>query len=439
MVMKNIAFEYTDRPVSAWGGMRLMKELVDKSGIREHLATLNFPFPGSNRGYSPAQILESFWVSVWIGASRFTHSGWLRFDKVLAEIFNWKRVPSQSTFSRFFHKFSWKRNTEIFVSLNQWFFNQLTLDNITLDLDSSVITRYGNQEGSKRGFNPNKPGRTSHHPVMAFLSETRMVVNAWLRPGNTASASSMQLFLDETFEILQHKKVGLIRADSGFYGDDYLNYFERKNLNYIVAVKLYRPLKWELLSQKHWVEVTDGIQVTEFTYQAHGWSAPRKMIAVRQEIKKRPKAAGKKLFTEEELGACYRYSCIVSCLDLPAVEIWRLYRGRADAENRIKELKYDFALDSFCLNKFWATEAAFRSIMVAYNLLSLLRHVVLQSKPHATLSTLRFKCFAIGSWIVKHAGKKVLKLSVSDQKRIWLDGLFSKVGDISPPFRFSNA
>lgn len=437
--MQNIAFEYTDRPVSAWGGMRLMKELIDKTNIRGHLATLALPFPGSNRGFSPVQILESFWVSVWTGASRFTHSGWLRYDKVLQEIFQWKRVPSQSTYSRFFHKFSWKRNTEVFVPLSKWFFNQLTLDNITLDLDSSVITRYGEQQGSNRGFNPKKPGRASHHPLMAFLSQTRMVVNAWLRPGNTSSGSNMQNFLEETFEILQNKKVGLLRADSGFYGNDYLKYFEEKSLNYIVAVKLSRPLKWELAGGNHWVEVDQGIQVKEFFYQAHGWSGSRRMVTARQEINLRPKAAGKKLFSEEELGARYRYSCYVTNLDLPATEIWRMYRGRADAENRIKELKYDFALDGFCLKNFWATEASFRSVMLAYNLMSLFRHLALQTKTHATLSTLKFKCFAIGSWIARHAGKKVLKLSVSGQKRIWLDGLFLKVGDISPPFVFSNA
>ena len=28
---KNIAWEYTSRPVSSWGGMRLMKELIDKT------------------------------------------------------------------------------------------------------------------------------------------------------------------------------------------------------------------------------------------------------------------------------------------------------------------------------------------------------------------------------------------------------------------------
>lgn len=440
MVTKNIAFKFTNRPVSAWGGMRLMKELIDRSGIRQQLASLDLPFPGSNRGYSPIHIMESFWVSIWTGASRFTHSGWLRYDKVLQEIFQWKRVPSQSTYSRFFHKFSWKRNTEVFVSINRWFFKQLTLDNITVDLDSSVITRYGEQEGSKRGFNPHKPGRFSHHPLMAFMSQTRMVINAWLRPGNTGSASHMEHFLEETFAILEGKKVGLVRADSGFFGNNYLNYFESKRLNYIVAAKLTRPLKWELLaSARNWTEWKDGIQLCDFYYQAHGWKFSRRIVAVRQPIEEHPKATGKMLFTEEELGARYRYSAFVTNLDLPAMEVWSMYRNRADAENRIKELKYDFSIDAFCLKKFWATEAAFRSIMIAYNLMSLFRHIVLQTASHNTLSTLKFKCFAIGSWLAKHAGKKVLKLSVSGQKRLWLEGLFAKVGHLAPPFVYSNA
>jgi hypothetical protein len=274
---------------------------------------------------------------------------------------------------------------------------------------------------------------------MAFIPETRMVVNAWLRPGNTGSGSNMQNFMDETFDILQNKKIGLLRADSGFFGDDYSKYFEKRPLKYIVSARLHRPLRLELLSQKGWIEQADGIQVCEFSYQAHGWESPRRMVAIRQNVDIRPKAVGKKLFTEQELGGRYRYSVFVTNVDLPASAVWNLYRNRADAENRIKELKYDFALDSFCLSKFWATEAAFRSIMVAYNLMSLFRFTVLQSSSHATLSTLRFKCFAIGSWVSSHAGKKVLKLSVSGQKRIWLDGLFSKVENSSPPFLFSNA
>ncbi|WP_363318570.1 transposase [Algoriphagus sp.] len=65
-----------------------------------------------------------------------------------------------------------------------------------------------------------------------------------------------------------------------------------------------------------------------------------------------------------------------------------MYNNRADCENRIKELKYDFGLENFCLQDFWATEASFRFIMVAYNLMSLFRHFALNHHNRATLGTL---------------------------------------------------
>jgi hypothetical protein len=166
----------------------------------------------------------------------------------------------------------------------------------------------------------------------------RMVVNAWLRPGNTGSASRLHQFLYETLDILHTKKVGLIRADSGFYGNNCLNYFERRSLKYIFAAKLNKPLKWELIGPKNWISLTRGIQVCEFWYHAHGWSPAGRYIAVLQQIDIRPKATGKKLFTEEELGGRYRYSAFVTDYDLSADQIWMLYRNRAEAENRIKEL-----------------------------------------------------------------------------------------------------
>ena len=52
-------------------------------------------------------------------------------------------------------------------------------------------------------------------------------------PGNTAALSNCKAFNDETFKILRDKKVGLVRADSGFYAHDFLNYLEHeKKTNY---------------------------------------------------------------------------------------------------------------------------------------------------------------------------------------------------------------
>ncbi|MFC2084982.1 IS1380 family transposase [Bacteroidota bacterium] len=357
--------EYVDKPVSAWGGLRIMKELINRSGVLDQLNGMPLPQPGSNRGYSPLTIIEAFWVSIWIGASRFIHADWLRYDTVLQKIFGWERVPSQSTYSRFFHKFSWKRNSEIFPKIQKWFIDQINVKNITLDFDSTVITRYSEQEGSRRGYNPHKPGRPSHHPILAFASKLRIVVNAWMRPGNTAAVSNFISFLEETFEILKDKQVGLVRADSGFYSDKVMKWFEKRILSYIIAVKLQKPIKLILRSMETWIEIAPGIQIAEFKYKAQKWKSERRFVAVRKDVRKNPKFSGKLLTLFDEEIPIWRYSVFVTNMELPNEQIWNLYRDRADTENRIKELKLDFGADNFCLKKFWATEAAFRFIMIS--------------------------------------------------------------------------
>ena len=39
-------------------------------------------------------------------------------------------------------------------------------------------------------------------------------------------------------------------------------------------------------------------------------------------------------------------------------------------ENRIAELKHDLSADGFCLKEFFATEAAFRAVLLLINLLA---------------------------------------------------------------------
>ena len=59
---------------------------------------------------------------------------------------------------------------------------------------------------------------------------------------------------------------------------------------------------------------------------------------VRQKIKDRTQATSKQLsLLPEEIYRNYRYSGYVTNLKLPTPEIWRLYQGCGDAENRIKE------------------------------------------------------------------------------------------------------
>jgi IS4 transposase len=104
------------------------------------------------------------------------------------------------------------------------------------------------------------------------------------------------------------------------------------------------------------------------------------------------------LFADDKALQDWRYGVMLTDLALPALEVWRLYRGRADCENRIKELKADFGLDSFCLRDFWATEAALSVSMLAYNLMSVFRQAVMRQKVHHTLATLHHKVLTIGAY-----------------------------------------
>src|SRR6266536_475055 len=202
-----LAQEYSDKNVTAWGGMQEMKMLIEKSGISKKIEELGLPEKKSNNSIDGIAIIESFRVS---------HTAVVRLDEVLRQIFGWKRVASGTTFGRFFKSFSESRSHQFFIDLYSWFFEQLQFDNYTLDVDSSVITRYGEQEGSKKGYNPTKRGRNSHHPLFAFVNDIRMVANCWNRSGNTSSSNNCINFLEETFAILKNKTVGLFRADGGF-------------------------------------------------------------------------------------------------------------------------------------------------------------------------------------------------------------------------------
>lgn len=433
--MVNLPIEYSDKQVTPFGGLSLLKRFIDKTEIKSVLDGIDFPEPGSNRGYDPSDIILSFWLGIWTGASRYIHCDWVRYDKVLQEIFHLSQMPSQSTYSRFFNKFSQAKNNEVFPALQHSLMEKLILGKITVDFDSTVITRFGDQEGSAIGYNPNKRGRNSHHPLMAFISQTRMVANAWLRPGNTAASSNCVDFMKETFhQCLSSKEVGLVRADSGFYTEEILNYLESEDKNYVIAVRLYPNIKAEIIGAANWITLAKGIELSEMTF-SHIEGKPRRYIIVKKKVEDRPQASGKLLFDEPG----YRFSCYVTNMDLPLDQIWNVYNSRADCENRIKELKQDFGLENFCLKGFWATEASFRLIMVAYNLISLFRHFALNEHNRATMSTLKSYCFALGAWTATHANKKVLKIALPVKRRSWMDGLFAKIEAVNSTFQYPNA
>ena len=445
---------FTDKEITAWGGMAVMKQMLDALKFDQALASCGLPQPGSNRGYPPEQLITQFMISIWCGANRFEHGEVTRHDPVLKKVFGFTRMANFKAIMRLFKKFTQHTNETVMDALYQWMFNQININGITLDLDSTVMTRYGVQQGAVRGYNPAKRGRLSHHPLMAFVADTRMIANCWLRPGNSTSANNVQGFLANTLHRLGNQKVALLRADSGFADKAFLDDLESQKLHYIIALRQNQPLQVALVDAQGWWPLVDeqghrveGIELCRFSYQAPSWSSPRTVVGIRQHIAQRPCAKGKtlSLFADDPVIGKYRFSALVTDLDLSATLIWRIYRGRADCENRIKELKYDFAADSFNMQEFWATEAAMNTVMIAYNLMSLLRHAVLKTdtakdapKPiQHTLQTLRYKLFAKPAYITTESRKPILNMVVAMQHRAWIQGLWDASKAFEIPAKFT--
>ncbi len=97
---------------------------------------------------------------------------------------------------------------------------------------------------------------------------------------------------------------------------------------------------------------------------------------------------------------------------LPPEEIWRDYNRRADMENRIAELKHDLAADDFCMQVFFATEAAFRSILLLFNLLGEFQRAC-RFTSYRQPAALRAQVFLCGALLGRAGRCLVLHLSTS--------------------------
>ena len=210
--------------------------------------------------------------------------------------------------------------------------------------------------------------------------------------------------------------------DSGFFTKEILDFLEYKKMHYIVACRFNNRIKYSLTHEKVWMEVADGLGISETSYQAESWDRPRRIIMVRQEIEKRPNAAGKQvrkleLFEDWNDFGKYRYSCLVTNLRLPARIVYDSYCGRADSENRIKDLKYDFSIDDFVTDNFWATEVCGSFIVMAYNFMSLFRHAIINSDKKQFLKTIRYELISILAYLGRTKDKHILYLARSLKTR----------------------
>lgn len=359
----------TQRAVTPFGGIAVFISFLEKIGfvkaIRQHMPIVL----RSPNHIDPCFSFTAFLVSVLLGAKRFAHASLLRGDRALHVLLGLDRFPTDDTIRNLFRRFGMGQVQRLFEPLAEWQMQRLPqrADGYTLDLDSTVFERYGRQEGSLKGHNPRKHGRPSHHPLLAVLSETHFLLHGWLRSGNCGTSRGVEEFLKEALALWgQREKIRLLRADSGFFDDKLLSFLEQRLLPYIVVARLTPWVKRAAQRVEQWTILDDDYAAGEFRLQLHGWSCERRFAVIRERVREGHDSVGRKLIDVPG----YTFRVFATSCPNPAEEIWRDYNRRADMENRIAELKHDLGADGFCLKQFFATEAAFRAVLLLFNLLS---------------------------------------------------------------------
>jgi hypothetical protein len=411
--------------MTSYGGFSFIAKLFEKINLKENIERI-FPItetsPNSKGVFS--KVLK-FGLTVFAGGTRFAHSAFLGdSDKVYSELFGVKKiVKSSSAITRLLNKI----NTfalSCCLTRELWeyiFANIIPLKKIKSDyvnFDSKIITRYGKQEGVSKGYNSKKKGRPSHHPIIAFLHYNKYVVNLWNRDGSSSSGNGIVEFAKETMARLDgHLSVLGCIADTGYYNIDFIKYLESKKLKYIIGAQFHHIIQKEVAKIKSWTEVDEGIDIAEFYFEHkdNKWDKKRRYVVVRQRIDKLEQAKGKQLslFAEDNEISKYRYGCYITSMEDEAIDIWRQYRLRASDENIIKENTYDFALEGFSLNSFYATEAAMLLRILFYNIINLFRREMLSKKESgSTLSTLRKKYLIIPASLGRDGHKHLLRIGV---------------------------
>jgi hypothetical protein len=231
---------------------------------------------------------------------------------------------------------------------------------LIIDLDSTEDPAYGKQEGV--AYNGHF-AKNCFHPLFAFTSEGDCLA-AKLRPGNVHSADGALEFIKPLVERYRGWfKLFWFRGDAAFANPETYEYCEEHRIAYFIRLPSNANLERLLaphLSRPVGRPPKSGIQVkiVDLHYQAKSWGRPRRVVAK----------------IEWHWGELFpRIGFVVTNSRLPAGKVVKVYNGRAEIENRIKEGKNTLRWDKTSCQRFEANQARLQMGVLAYNLLHMIR------------------------------------------------------------------
>jgi len=392
-----------------FGGLYLLQQFFQKIKLRSALSQA-IRFQQVNNRYTASDSILALLYPIVLGLGRIETHVLLRQNGVFQYLASLPTYPDPTTLRRFLQRFGSKGLTA-FQNLHSRFQGHFLqepdpLSSVIFDLDTKVLTVYGQQQGAKVGFNPKKRGRPSYQPLLCFEGKTGDVWEGMYLSGNAHPVPHAIEILERSIRKLPSgiREIRM-RADSAFYDHTIAEYLQDIQAGYAIVARITRPIR-RSLGALAYEEVSPGIWLAEFEYQPWRWKRVQRFVVVRRLVPEKP-SWQLSLFQM----AGYTYQVIVTNLPLKPLNLWRFYNQRATGELIIRELLEAYTLGKIPTRDWASNQAYFHLVLLAYNLVNWFKRLCLPSDwQQLNLQSVRNRLFLVPAQLLRPQGRPMLSL-----------------------------
>jgi hypothetical protein len=422
-------FETCSEQLSPFGGLLALIKFLDLVGFKE---TFHFAYhaPAREPKLGHYYMVVGILMLLFIGFNRIWHFVYVRIDPMLCGFFKLTRLPAASTFWRYVDSLGINQAHSI-LKINGilrerlWQLCGLKYQRVRVNIDTTVKTVYGNQQGARKGHNTQHRGKLGLRPILCFIEETREYLVGKLRKGTTVSGSEAAVFIADIKNHLPGcVKQVLLRADGEFLSWQSVKAALEAGYDFIIANRGCRPVFDPSSWYRPWKR--KAIEFNSCFYQPFGWEQACRFVVMR--IPKELKALSNQpvqclLFEDDN----YLYRIFCTNLADKAHKVIGQYDKRADVENLVGEAKRE-GLDMIPSAKFKNNYAFFQMVMLAYNIWRFMKMLARRSVPNSkkpsglknivsnTVRIARLKLLFISAKVVKDANRDKVKYSIHDAR-----------------------
>jgi hypothetical protein len=407
---RNLKIACDHAGLTHFGGIYFFHEFLRVLHLRHFLAR-HLVYPRRHR-YSLSQAVLAVVYPILLGLDRLETASFLRSNGPFQYLTGLPSFPDPQTLRRFLRHAPGHLREQL-RRVNDRLRQKFILlpeprSRLIFDLDSTVLTVFGKQQGAAVGYNPRYHGKRSYHPWLCLEANSHFLWDAELRPGNTGTFEGSCALLETAFARLPCSIREIrFRADAGFGYEPVLKTVETGGAEYAVVVRINPGLK-RLLPALPYQPASHRWECAEGEFRAQGWSRARRIVVVRRLLEEHDPQP-----TLFAMGR-YVYRAWATNLDLTPPGVWHFYDGRAAVELRIHERREAFALRKIPTASFEANALHLELIRLAYNLVTAFQRTCLPSSlQNCTLQQLRLKLFLLPGEFTRPHNRPTLRLKDS--------------------------